>query len=118
MGISGFRKKSSVLLTACGRLISLASQIIPAGGSISVRTKGAAMEVSDTGAGIAPEHLPHISERFYRASTARSGDSGSCLGLAIAQSILRLHGGAISVSSELGTGSTFRLEFPVASFAR
>lgn len=101
-------------------LISNALDHTPAGGSIAVRTDGAAIEVSDTGAGIAPEHLPHIFERFFRAGTARSrsGDSGSGLGLAIAQSILRLHGGAISVSSEVGAGSTFRLQFPAASFAR
>ncbi len=71
--------------------------------------------VKDSGGGIAPEHLPHVFERFYRADTAptRAGVSrGSGLGLAIAKSIIESHGGEIGVSSELGSGTTFWADLP------
>ena len=62
----------------------------------------------DDGAGIPPEALPHIFDRFYRADQARhqaAGESG--LGLAIARSIIEAHGGTIAVQSEVGRGTTF-----------
>jgi signal transduction histidine kinase len=69
--------------------------------------------VSDTGIGIAPEHLPHIFERFYRADEARARNhEGTGLGLAIAQSSAQAHQGCIEVSSEVGQGSTFRVQLP------
>lgn len=75
--------------------------------------------VRDTGAGITPEHLPHVFERFYRADTStqpRPGSSrGSGLGLAIAKSIVENHGGEIGVSSQAGTGTTFWTDFPCKS---
>jgi len=73
----------------------------------------AVVEVADDGPGIAPEHLPHLFERFYKADAARSG-GGTGLGLAIAQENARLLGGEIHVSSELGAGSRFTLWLPVA----
>lgn len=69
--------------------------------------------VSDTGAGIAREHLPHIFERFYKVDRARR-DGGSGLGLAIAQHIVQTHGGEISVWSEEGVGSEFCFTIPSA----
>jgi signal transduction histidine kinase len=68
----------------------------------------AVVEVADDGPGIAPEHLPHLFERFYKADAARSG-GGTGLGLAIAQENARLLGGEIHVTSELGAGSRFTL---------
>jgi signal transduction histidine kinase len=68
----------------------------------------AVVEVVDDGPGIAPEHLPHLFERFYKADAARSG-GGTGLGLAIAQENARLLGGEIQVESELGAGSRFTL---------
>jgi two-component system sensor histidine kinase MtrB len=68
----------------------------------------AVVEVADDGPGIAPEHLPHLFERFYKADAARSG-GGTGLGLAIAQENARLLGGEIQVTSELGAGSRFTL---------
>jgi two-component system sensor histidine kinase MtrB len=78
------------------------------------RDDGSALvEVADDGPGIAPEHLPHLFERFYKADAARSGE-GTGLGLAIAQENARLLGGEISVLSEPGAGSAFTLRLPVA----
>lgn len=69
------------------------------------------IRISDTGVGIAPTHLPHIFERFYRADSARTTD-GTGLGLAIAQHIVQLHAGTIDVESEQGSGSTFAITLP------
>ena len=66
------------------------------------------VEVADQGPGIAPEHLPHLFERFYKADAARSG-GGTGLGLAIAQENARLLGGRIEVWSEPGEGTRFTL---------
>ncbi|HVE70307.1 MAG TPA: ATP-binding protein [Thermoanaerobaculia bacterium] len=72
-------------------------------------------EVADNGAGIAPEHLPHVFERFYRADASRSRTTGGGgLGLAIARSIVEAHGGTIGAESQVGRGSTFWFELPVA----
>jgi signal transduction histidine kinase len=73
----------------------------------------AVVEVTDDGPGIAPEHLPHLFERFYKADAARSG-GGTGLGLAIAQENARLLGGEIQVASKPGEGSRFTLRLAVA----
>jgi signal transduction histidine kinase len=68
----------------------------------------ARLEVADSGIGIAPEHLPHLFDRFYRVDAARSRASGGTgLGLAIVNEVAEQHGGKVSVASELGKGSTF-----------
>jgi heavy metal sensor kinase len=69
--------------------------------------------VSDTGAGIAPEHLPHLFERFYRVEAARSRQAGgSGLGLAIAYELTRLHNGTLAVQSQINQGTTFTILLP------
>lgn len=73
---------------------------------------GVVVQVIDTGIGIAPESLPHIFDRFYRADVARTR-GGTGLGLAIARWISTVHGGSISVQSELGKGSRFSLWLPL-----
>lgn len=72
------------------------------------RGKHVLLTVQDTGAGIALDDLPRVFDRFYRGDETRHGDGGeSGLGLAIARSIVKLHGGTISVESTLGEGTTF-----------
>ena len=74
------------------------------------------VDVSDTGIGIAPEHLARVFDRFWRADQSRSRwDGGSGLGLAIAQSIAQSHGGTITVSSQTSVGSCFTVRLPLLS---
>jgi signal transduction histidine kinase len=72
--------------------------------------------VADSGLGIAPEHLPHLFERFYRVDKARSRAlGGSGIGLTIAQAIVEAHGGRITAASPgLGQGATFSFSLPLA----
>lgn len=72
--------------------------------------------VEDTGAGIPPENLPYVFDRFWKGDRARSRrlGSGSGLGLAIARQLVRAHGGEIRVSSTVGAGATFTIELPEA----
>jgi len=69
--------------------------------------------VEDTGEGIPAQHLERLFERFYRVDRARSREMGGTgLGLAIVKHLARAHGGEVSVTSELGKGSTFTIELP------
>jgi len=103
-------------------LLDNAARFTPAGGRVSVeahRVNGVCeVSVADTGAGIAAEHLPRLFERFYRADAARSrGVGGTGIGLAIARSVVEAHGGRIRAESEVGKGSVFTFELPVAPAA-
>ena len=74
------------------------------------------IRVTDTGPGIAREHLPRIFERFYRVDRARSRDSGGTgLGLALVKHVIERSGGTVSVESEVGAGTTFTLRLPRAT---
>lgn len=70
--------------------------------------------VADTGSGIAPEHLPHIFERFYRADSARGASNNSGLGLSIAKSLIEAQHGQINIRSAPGQGTTVVVAFPAA----
>jgi heavy metal sensor kinase len=86
--------------------------------TVSVENKGATVVVSvvDTGAGIPPEHLEHVSERFYRVDAARTrAHGGTGLGLAICQSIVQAHGGAMEITSTVGQGTAVRITLPSAA---
>lgn len=99
-------------------LIDNATRYTAAGGRVTVDLRRAAngvtIEVRDTGVGIAPEHLPHVFERFYRADPARSRDAGgSGLGLSIARWIAEEHGGTVELVSVPGKGTTATVRLPV-----
>jgi two-component system, OmpR family, sensor kinase len=104
-------------------LLDNAIRHTPAGGRIRVAVAAtpegtARLAVRDEGEGIAPEHLPHLFERFYRADGARGRASGGTgLGLAIARAICRAHGGEIVVNSAPGAGATFMVSLPGARVA-
>jgi signal transduction histidine kinase len=96
------------------QLVANALNHTPEGGTITLRTFGNAadviLRVEDTGSGIAPQHLPHIFELFYRADPARSVESGGVgLGLSIVKMIVEAHGGTVSVESTVGKGTTFSI---------
>lgn len=120
------------LRQAVGNLVSNAIRHTPPGGTVLLkaagdppvparagRTVGAAttagvrIEVSDTGSGIAPEDLPHVFDRFWRAEKSRSRQTGgSGLGLSIVRKLIEAHGGTVEAHSTPGTGSTFTLHLP------
>lgn len=102
---------------AAGNLIDNALTHTPKGGSIKIgaaRDNGSVrIEVSDTGSGIAAEHLPRVFDRLYRADRSRSAATGGAgLGLAIVKSIAELHGGRADIVSEVGKGTTVSLLLP------
>ena len=106
------------LLSAVGNLLGNAVRYTPEGGRIelacSVLEDGRALiAVSDTGPGIAREHLPRLTERFYRVDGSRSRETGGTgLGLSIVKHVVQRHGGEIGIESEPGKGSTFKLLLP------
>ncbi|MCB1131753.1 MAG: HAMP domain-containing protein [Verrucomicrobiae bacterium] len=107
------------IATVFSNLLSNAIQHQGDGGAVMLRTRlageSAVIEVEDSGPGIAPEHQPHVFERFYRADASRSPAGGhSGLGLAIVKAIVENHGGEVSVESEPGRGSLFRVRIPVS----
>jgi len=106
------------LQSALSNLVSNAVRYTPQGGRIEVHTFLSAdgnlnLQVKDTGPGIAPEHLPRLTERFYRVDRSRSRDSGGTgLGLAIVKHVMQRHGGQLQITSIAGQGSCFNLVFP------
>lgn len=79
--------------------------------TVEERAEQVILEVSDDGSGIAPEHLPHVFDRFYQVDPARSSGGGG-LGLSICQWIVRAHGGTITVASASGRGTVFTVKLP------
>jgi signal transduction histidine kinase len=107
------------LLLVAMNLVDNALTYTPAGGTITLSVRRTAtravLSVEDTGIGIAPDDLPHIFERFYRADPARQrATGGSGLGLAIVNAMIAAHNGDIHVTSTLGLGTTFFVTFPAA----
>jgi len=79
-------------------------------------TPEARIAVRDFGPGIAPEHLPRLTERFYRVDVADSrAQGGTGLGLALVKHVLNRHGGRLTVESTLGAGATFTIHLPLAT---
>ena len=107
------------LHSAFSNLVSNAIRYTPSGGSISISFRpegdGAVLAIRDTGYGISEQHLPRITERFYRVSTSRSrGSGGTGLGLSIVKHVLAMHQARLEISSEVGTGSVFSIHFDAA----
>ncbi|MGW3462526.1 sensor histidine kinase [Streptomyces olivaceoviridis] len=114
------------LRQAVGNLVSNAIRHTPPGGTVLLRAAGdlplpagagraagVRIEVSDTGSGIAPEDLPYVFDRFWRAEKSRSRQTGgSGLGLSIVRKLIEAHGGTVEAHSTPGTGSTFTLRLP------
>ncbi len=103
-----------------GNLLDNAIKFTPAGGHVTVTLAShedvVHLVVRDSGCGIAPEHLPHVFDRFYRADPARSSrQGGTGLGLSICQAIARAHGGAIDITSTPGRGTTVSVTIPRAA---
>jgi two-component system, OmpR family, phosphate regulon sensor histidine kinase PhoR len=118
----------SELHSALSNLITNALRYTPATGTVHVSCQRLVtlqgeqchIRVADTGCGIAAEHLPRLTERFYRVSASRrrdgaSDNSGTGLGLAIVKHIMLRHGGELRIASELGRGSVFTMVLPLAS---
>jgi two-component system, OmpR family, phosphate regulon sensor histidine kinase PhoR len=109
------------LVSAMGNLVSNAVRYTPDGGSIQIHWRVregdgcAEFEVRDSGIGIDRDHLPRLTERFYRVDGSRSRDTGGTgLGLAIVKHVVQRHGGELDIQSEPGKGSSFKLVFPAA----
>ena len=103
-----------------GILLDNAFKYCRSGGEVSLQLRQEGrhlvLEVYNTGPGIAPEDLPHIFERFYRCDKARTGNGSYGLGLAIARAAVEAAGGKISVESEYGHWSRFRVTLPERNF--
>ena len=108
----------SELLSAVSNLVNNALRYTPAGGAVRIawqlRTDGGAeFSVTDTGPGIAKEHLPRLTERFYRVDSSRSRETGGTgLGLAIVKHVVQRHGATLLIDSAPGKGSSFRIVLP------
>ncbi len=109
--------------SAFSNLVDNAAKYTGTDGSIEMRwwidAEGAHFSVSDTGIGIPAEHIPRLTERFYRVDSGRSRVSGgSGLGLAIVKHVLQRHGAELEITSTLGSGSTFVCHFPAIRIER
>jgi two-component system phosphate regulon sensor histidine kinase PhoR len=116
LGIYGAERE---LHSAFANLVTNAVRYTPERGVITIRwyqdSAGAHFEVADTGSGIAPEHLPRLTERFYRVDVGRSRQSGGTgLGLAIVKHVLTRHDARLRIESEVGKGSLFVCDFAPA----
>ena len=112
----------SEIASAFGNLVSNAIRYTPAGGSVTLvwreGPEGARFTVEDTGIGIEPEHIPRLTERFYRVDRSRSRETGGTgLGLAIAKRALARHDATLEIESKPGRGSRFSARFPARRLA-
>jgi two-component system sensor histidine kinase BaeS len=107
------------LSQAIGNLLSNAIKYTPEGGTVSfaaeVKSQEIHIAVSDNGVGIRPEELESVFEPFYRSSEPRRFPQGLGLGLTIARDLVEAHGGTLTISSQLGEGSTFTITLPLES---
>ena len=111
-----FRGDQKLLLRLFSNLLDNATKYTPAGGHVNLEAfrqgEQVIIKVSDTGCGIALEHIDKIFDRFYRVAANRPSETGFGLGLSICRSIVKQHGGEIEVKSETGKGSIFIVTLP------
>jgi two-component system, OmpR family, phosphate regulon sensor histidine kinase PhoR len=115
-GVHDLQGSSKDLYSAFSNLVSNAVRYTPVGGRIRIiwtsDENGGRLSVIDTGHGISAQHLPRLTERFYRVSTSRSRETGGTgLGLSIVKHVLQLHHAHLEIQSESGVGSTFTCIF-------
>ncbi len=120
LGIFGVQNE---LYSSFSNLVFNAVRYTPTGGNITIRwyqdKSGAHFEVQDTGIGIPPQHIPRLTERFFRVDVGRSRDiGGTGLGLAIVKHILERHNASLGITSQVNRGSTFRCNFPTENIIR
>jgi len=121
-GDTSFVGVFSEIDSAFSNLVSNAVRYTPAGGDIHIRwwheDGNPCFSVTDSGIGIDKEHIPRLTERFYRVDVGRSrGSGGTGLGLAIVKHVLLRHGSELQITSKPGKGSTFMCCFPMAQYA-
>jgi signal transduction histidine kinase len=119
-GVPSIRGSNRDLALMTANLIDNAIRYTPSGGSVAVEVRAqretVVLRVRDTGVGIPQRDLPRVFERFYRVDQARSRETGGTgLGLSIVRHVSENHGGEVTVTSELGQGSTFEVRLPTAA---
>jgi two-component system phosphate regulon sensor histidine kinase PhoR len=120
---AGLLGSENELRSAFGNLITNAVRYTPPGGEIVLRWEtvadGARFSVRDSGIGIEAQHIPRLTERFYRIDRSRSRETGGTgLGLSIVKHVLTRHHGRLEITSEVGKGSTFSACFPTSRIVR
>ena len=112
-----------MLMRAATNLLSNAIKYTEPGGTVTLRSRleerGVVFEVEDTGVGLTPEDCARVFEKFYRVKKDQQMARGTGLGLPLAKHIVEdVHGGSLTVSSELGRGSRFRISLPCLTRAK
>jgi two-component system phosphate regulon sensor histidine kinase PhoR len=118
-GLPTVRADATRIEGAIINLVHNAIKFTPPGGRVEVRAERESdaelrVQVADTGAGVPPEELPRLFERFYKSDRSRAS-SGTGLGLAIVKHAVQAHGGRVGAESRLGEGSTFWFTLPIAT---
>jgi signal transduction histidine kinase len=112
--VTGDPERLSQVVT---NLLTNAIQYNQPSGEVRVKLESqtglAVLKIADTGQGIAPEDLPRVFERFYRADKSRTGAGNAGLGLSICKAIVEAHGGTMEVASKQNVGTTFTVRLPV-----
>ena len=114
-----FMADRTLFQRAIGNIITNALAHTPRNGRVEIlgmaSETGIKVTVADSGSGIAPEHLPHVFDRLYRGTGARSDSTGHGLGLSIVKSVVELHGGSVGIRSMAQQGTTVETSWPVNS---
>jgi two-component system, OmpR family, sensor histidine kinase MprB len=103
---------ADLLARAFTNVLDNAVKYSPVGGTVSVTLRGAQVQISDEGRGVSPAERPFVFDRFYRSEASRA-TPGTGLGLSITESVVRQHGGSVTVTDAAGGGALFVLTFPV-----